>query len=85
MKNFVCCKHCGKRLIEQQENGRWYFCFGKSKDTLIVPVEIYIYGSIKIKCLRKSCNQWNLLNNHDLEEVKKEQTNGILEPSTISN
>lgn len=58
---FVKCEKCGKRLIEKKENGLWYYSFGKSADEACSPVEIYIYGSIKIKCTRKSCRHWNVL------------------------
>jgi len=61
------CEKCGKRIIQRKENGVWYFAFGRQKDedgnlTEICPVEIYIYGSMKIKCLRKECAHWNTLN-----------------------
>jgi hypothetical protein len=60
---FVDCIKCGKHLIEKNPNGLWYFCFGKTPGELIAPVEMYIFGSIKIKCMRKSCNHWNTLTN----------------------
>lgn len=60
--NFVNCEKCGKRLIEKKKDGLWYFCFGKSVVSEgEIPVEIYMYGVIKIKCLRKSCHEWNTL------------------------
>jgi hypothetical protein len=66
-KKFFICEKCGKKLIERKENGLWHFIFGKDRDkegNLIgrPPVEIYIYGSIKIRCLRRGCGQWNVLN-----------------------
>jgi len=68
-KIFVNCEHCGKKLIEKQEDGRWYFAFGKSNNgSNIIPVEIYAMGAIKIKCLRKSCHKWNIFNNFSIEE-----------------
>ncbi len=65
-KDFVCEK-CKKKLIERKENGLWHFAFGKYRDDDgnllgIPPVEMYIYGSVKIKCLRRGCNHWNILN-----------------------
>ena len=64
---FFRCEMCGKRLIERKENGLWYFLFGKQRDKKgnilgRAPVEIYIYGSVKIRCLRRGCNHWNILN-----------------------
>lgn len=59
---FVNCTKCGKKLIEKRQDGLWHFCFGKpSSEEKNMPVEMYIFGSIRIKCLRKSCNEWNNL------------------------
>ena len=60
------CSQCGKRLIGRRDNGVWYFRFGRQKDEEgnfmgEAPVEIYIYGSVKIKCLRRECSHWNTL------------------------
>ena len=60
-RQFVNCEICGKRLIEKRQN-IWYFSFGKSVLKPSAPVEIYIFGTIKIKCLRKNCNHWNVFN-----------------------
>lgn len=73
---FMKCEKCGKNLIERLPNGLLRFCFGKpspddktcvSPADYIVPVEIMIHGSIKMKCLRKSCrlrdpDHWNIMN-----------------------
>lgn len=64
---FFICEKCGKKLIERKENGVWHFSYGKQKDedgkiTGRAPVEMYIYGSIKIRCLYKDCDHWNVLN-----------------------
>ena len=62
-KHFVRCEKCGKILIERRTNGLWYFRFGWKKDDHIEPyVEIFIHGNIKMKCLRRSCGHWNILN-----------------------
>jgi ribosomal protein L37AE/L43A len=62
-KNFILCEKCGKRLIERMENGLWHFVFGKSQQGCqYVPVEMYIHGNVKIKCLRRGCGHWNVLN-----------------------
>ena len=62
-QNFIACKSCGKRLIERKRNGVWHFLFGKpDKDgTNFVPVEMFIQGNVKIKCLRRTCGTWNTL------------------------
>jgi len=61
-KEFINCEICGKRLIERKENGLYYFRFGQTSGENLIPVEIYVIGSIKIKCIRKSCNHWNEIN-----------------------
>ena len=61
---FITCEKCGKRLIERKKNGIFHFIFGKpNKDgNLFIPVDIYIQGNVKIKCLRRSCGHWQTLN-----------------------
>jgi len=61
---FVVCKKCGKKLIERKKNGVWHFVFGKPKGdgNNFIPVEMYIQGNVKIKCLRRSCGTWQVLN-----------------------
>ena len=62
-KHFVCCEKCGKKLIERQANGLWRFIFGKRKEgESEPPVQMEIYGSIRMKCLRRSCGYVNVLN-----------------------
>lgn len=62
------CKICGKKIIERLPNGVWRFVFGKNSAGLnMPPVEMLIHGSLKMRCLRRSCrteNQghWNILN-----------------------
>ena len=63
--NFIACTKCGKKLIERKENGMWHFAFGKFRDnngnlTGRTPVDIYIYGSLKMRCLRRQCGHWNV-------------------------
>lgn len=62
-KNFIRCEKCGKILIERRENGLWYFRFGWKKEERLEPyVELEIHGNIRMKCLRRSCGHWNVLN-----------------------
>ena len=73
---FVRCELCGKILIERKANGLWSFSFGRpvaedrenpSPLEQIAPVRMFVHGSIRMKCLRKSCrlknpDHWNVLN-----------------------
>lgn len=70
-KNLMKCSACGKTLIERKSNGLWYFVFGKgfSGDgtEIFIPVELFIHGNIKMRCLRRSCRKqhpahWNVFN-----------------------
>ena len=63
-KIFVHCKKCKKRLIERLPNGLWRFRFGKNSEgnsSKGPPVHIIIYGSLKIKCIRRNCGEWNTI------------------------
>lgn len=56
------CEKCGKKLIERLPNGLFRFMFGKrDKENERVPVDMYIYGSIKMKCIKGSCGYWNVI------------------------
>lgn len=61
-KTFIHCEKCGKRLIARLPNGLYHFVFGKriGNDTG-PPVEVFIHGSLKIRCLRRSCGHMNVL------------------------
>jgi hypothetical protein len=75
-KMFMRCELCGKILIERMPNGLWSFSFGRPMPEdvhnptpieKIAPVRMLIHGSVKIRCLRKSCrlrnpDHWNVLN-----------------------
>ena len=61
---FLNCEKCGKKMIERLPNGLFLFIFGKKKDkegNLLdySPVELYVHGSVKLKCLSRNCNHWN--------------------------
>lgn len=67
MANFFLCEKCNKKLIERKENGMWHFVFGKSRDeegnlTGVPPIDMYVWGSLKMKCIRRGCGHWNILN-----------------------
>ena len=55
------CEKCGKTLIERLPNGLFRFVFGKSSVGTPI-VNMVINGSIKMRCLRKSCTHPNILN-----------------------
>lgn len=60
---FIYCEHCGKRIMERLPNGLFRFIFGKRpEDSGSPPVEILIHGSVKMRCLRRSCKKWNVIN-----------------------
>lgn len=62
-KSFVYCEKCGKKLIERMPNGLWKFVFGKkSEEANSPPVYMIIHGSLKMKCIRRSCGHWNIFN-----------------------
>lgn len=64
-RTFITCEKCGKKLIERKPNGVWYFLFGKRFDKDGVegppPVELYVQGSLRMRCLRRTCGHWNYL------------------------
>ena len=63
LKTFITCPKCGKKLIERKKNGIWHFIFGKPEGgSSFIPVEMYIQGNVKIKCLRRTCGFWSTLN-----------------------
>lgn len=62
-KHFILCEHCGKKLIERKPNGLFYFAFGRSNDENDpVMVEMYVHGSMRLRCWRRACRGWNTLN-----------------------
>jgi len=62
-KNFCYCEKCNKKLIERLPNGLFKFVFGKKAESAkSPPVYLVIHGSIKMKCIRRSCGYWNVFN-----------------------
>lgn len=57
---FVICEKCGKKLLERLPNGLFIFKFGKRNDGQPV-VDMQVHGSIKMRCIRKSCGHVNQL------------------------
>lgn len=61
-RTFIHCEKCGKRLIARLTNGLFHFMFGKNvPGSEGSPVELFIHGSVKIRCLRRSCRHMNTL------------------------
>jgi len=54
---FYTCSECGKKLIGRKPNGTFVFCFGSNQLPPLVHIEIF--GSIRMKCLRRSCRKKN--------------------------
>jgi hypothetical protein len=81
----ISCKFCGKKLMERQEDGLWHFVFGRIKDrngqfTGDAPVDMFIHGNIKIKCIRRTCRKENILNfwpfsQKEIDELSKTHYN----------
>ena len=65
-KTFLQCSVCNKRLIERLPNGLFRFIFGggkkRSGGSLPPPVDMQIHGSVKMKCIRKTCRAVNVFN-----------------------
>ena len=60
---FMRCELCDKKLIKRLSNGLLYFAYGGLKGETKEPrVELLIHGSIKMKCIRKTCEHWNTIN-----------------------
>jgi hypothetical protein len=94
------CKGCNRPLIERMESGLLKFIYGQPwkrspdgnwiKAGSWVPIEMVIHGSIKMKCWRKQCQTWNIVNflpgldEQALESVKietQQQSAGSAEAS----
>lgn len=82
-KMFYNCSLCGKRILERQENGLWRFIFGRDSVHGFAPVDMIIYGSVKMRCLRRRCRKenpdhWNVFNifpNQDFPQSAQRRTN----------
>jgi hypothetical protein len=62
---FLVCEKCGKKLIRRLPNGLFHFVFGKKKDKEgnllpFSPVEMFIHGSIKMRCISRECGHFNV-------------------------
>lgn len=57
---WVFCEKCGKKLCRRKSNGVFVFKFGRNRNGNDV-VHLEVYGSIKIKCFRESCECMNTI------------------------
>jgi hypothetical protein len=63
---FYKCSICGKRLVVRKPNGIFSFMFSSfGGDKPLIHLEIH--GSIRMRCIRRSCRQdnpdhWNIFN-----------------------
>jgi ribosomal protein L37AE/L43A len=83
---FFRCEACGKTIVQRKENGLWYFSFGKMKNeegkfVSESPVEIFVYGSIRIKCWRKECFHWNTFNFYPFKFFESETEEKLAMPT----
>jgi len=65
LNSFYTCKHCGKRLIQRQSNGVFKFQYGRNpkySTSPYPPVEMYIFGSVKMRCINNKCSKMNAFN-----------------------
>jgi hypothetical protein len=95
-KRFYRCEICRKKLIERLPNGLWKFVFGKNVNdsNSIPPVEMLIFGTVRMRCLRRSCrashpDHWNELyffpgKKHINQPEKAEEANAISDESGIN-
>lgn len=72
MSIFIYCEKCGKKLLSRLPNGLWQFRFGK-RDNSDPVVDMEIQGSIRMKCMRRSCDHINILNYFPNNPENKEQ------------
>ena len=54
---FYTCSKCGKKLIGRKANGTFVFLFATNQSPPLVHIEIF--GSIRMRCLRRSCRKNN--------------------------
>jgi hypothetical protein len=89
---FLRCSLCGKKLIERKRNGLFRFVFGRNFEREErPPVEMQIHGSLKMRCLRRSCrtehpDHWEVLNYLPVSYNRSERnSNSINEVETGKN
>lgn len=87
-RGFLVCPKCKKKILRRRPNGLFSFAFGQwaGKDTIIVDgkeialgptVQIEVFGSLKMRCIRKSCREkhpdfWIVFNFFPEEDLETE-------------
>lgn len=75
---FVRCRYCNKKLIQRQSNGIFVFAFGKDPEgSGPPPVYMEIQGSLRIQCLRKTCQKINVLHFFPFHYTDEEKIEGF--------
>jgi hypothetical protein len=64
------CEKCGKPIIRRYPNGVWHFMFGKRSGSKEPPVNMFIHGSLKLKCWHTGCGHENVLMHVPITENK---------------
>lgn len=79
----ILCEGCKEPLIQRLSNGLWKFKWGRqqkfNEDNELIyewtPIELYVHGTIRIKCFRKDCAHWNdltfLPNVNEIETIEQ--------------
>jgi leucyl-tRNA synthetase len=57
----IYCEKCGKKLLKRKTNGVFVFKFGRNQEQQNM-IDLEIFGSIKMKCFRRSCEHMNVIN-----------------------
>lgn len=75
-KFVIYCEHCEKKLMERREDGLFHFVFGAPRNDEgeimgDAPIDMLIHGSIRMKCLRRTCRKVNILNFLPFDKDKK--------------
>ena len=73
---FLVCEKCGKKLIRRLPNGLFHFVFGKKRDKEgnlweFTPVEIFIHGSVRMRCISRECGHFNVFNYFPPDSTKQ--------------
>jgi len=65
--SWIYCDRCHGKLLKRLPNGILHFVFGKSRNSdgslsKRSPIDMQIYGSLKIQCFRWECRHTNIVN-----------------------
>ncbi len=59
--SWIYCEKCNKKLLKRKSNGVFVFKFGRTQEQQNM-IDLEIFGSIKMKCFRKTCGYINIIN-----------------------